>query len=137
MRLAGWATQRYSAGFLSLRLRHAMGQQDDESEALASAYVEGSRSDTPSFSSSDPSAASQDKSVRPSPSAPPHSPQALLCLAPKNTKLTLPPFLAAWQMQARQLEEFVRDFKAARKVFHKRALWSERWNRGEVSWQED
>lgn len=57
--------------------------------------------------------------------------------APKNTKLTLPPFLAAWQVQARQLEEFVRDFKAARKVFHKRALWSERWNRGEVSWQED
>lgn len=60
--------QRYSPGFLSLRLRHAMGQQDDESEALASAYIEGSRADTPSFlPSADGSSVLQDKSVRPSP----------------------------------------------------------------------
>lgn len=47
------------------------------------------------------------------------------------------PVDTAEQVQARQLEEFVRDFKAARKVYHKRALWSERWGRGEVAWQED
>jgi ESCRT-I complex subunit VPS37 len=56
--------QRYSPNFLSLRLRHAMGQQDDASEALASAYIEGSRSDTPSLPGTDPASLSQDKSVR-------------------------------------------------------------------------
>lgn len=35
------------------------------------------------------------------------------------------------------LEEFIRTLKAGRKVYHKRALWCERWTRGEVAWRED
>ncbi len=35
------------------------------------------------------------------------------------------------------IDEFIRTFRAARKVYHKRALWGERWTRGEVAWRED
>ncbi|CDZ96195.1 Uncharacterized conserved protein [Phaffia rhodozyma] len=91
--------QRFSASFLNLRLRHALVDQDDTSEALANAFIEGSRADTPSLDVSG-TAGSNDRG-------------------------------------ARALEDFTREFKGARKVYHKRAIWSERWGRGEVSWRDD
>jgi hypothetical protein len=39
--------------------------------------------------------------------------------------------------QPMSVEDFIRTFKAARKVYHKRAIWCERWSRGEVAWRED
>jgi ESCRT-I complex subunit VPS37 len=37
----------------------------------------------------------------------------------------------------REVEEFVKDFKELRKTYHKRAMWSERWQAGDVTWPED
>ncbi|KAL7414318.1 hypothetical protein BDY24DRAFT_386514 [Mrakia frigida] len=92
--------QRNSPAFLHLRLRHSLAQQDDLSESIANAFIEGSRADTPSLEAMGGNGGGGDKS-------------------------------------SKALEDFVRDFKAARKVYHKRALWSERWGRGEVVWRED
>ncbi|EJT51086.1 hypothetical protein A1Q1_07681 [Trichosporon asahii var. asahii CBS 2479] len=35
------------------------------------------------------------------------------------------------------LDEFINEFKAARKTYHKRNIWAERWSRGEVAWRDD
>lgn len=37
----------------------------------------------------------------------------------------------------KSLDEFIKEFKAVRKTYHKRAIWAERWNRGEVAWRDD
>nr|ODN95627.1 hypothetical protein L204_04168 [Cryptococcus depauperatus CBS 7855] len=39
--------------------------------------------------------------------------------------------------QNKTIEDFIQEFKAARKVYHKRAIWAERWSRGEVAWRDD
>jgi ESCRT-I complex subunit VPS37 len=36
----------------------------------------------------------------------------------------------------RDVDEFVKEFREMRKVYHKRAMWAERWQLGEVAWQE-
>ena len=41
------------------------------------------------------------------------------------------------QSQNRAIEDFIQEFKAARKTYHKRAIWAERWSRGEVAWRDD
>ncbi|TXT13351.1 hypothetical protein VHUM_00718 [Vanrija humicola] len=45
--------------------------------------------------------------------------------------------LTSCQGRDRALDEFIADFKAARKTYHKRAIWAERWARGEVAWRDD
>lgn len=35
------------------------------------------------------------------------------------------------------VDEFVRQFRELRKVYHKRAMWGDRWAAGQVIWQED
>ena len=70
-----------------MRLRHATTAQDDQSEALASAFVQASS--TP--------------------------------LAPGNG----------------EIDDFVKEFKSMRKVYHKRVMWGERWSSGEVAWRDD
>lgn len=37
----------------------------------------------------------------------------------------------------RDVEEFVRDFKELRKVYHKRMMWADRWTSGQVVWRDD
>lgn len=37
----------------------------------------------------------------------------------------------------RDVDAFVREFKEMRKVYHKRVMWGERWQAGEVAWPED
>lgn len=41
------------------------------------------------------------------------------------------------QPQGRAIDDFIQEFKAARKTYHKRAIWAERWSRGEVAWRDD
>lgn len=41
------------------------------------------------------------------------------------------------QASGRSIDEFIQEFKAARKTYHKRAIWAERWSRGEVAWRDD
>lgn len=41
------------------------------------------------------------------------------------------------QGRNQSLDEFISEFKAARKTYHKRNIWAERWSRGEVAWRDD
>jgi hypothetical protein len=76
-----------------MRLKHSLTAQDDESEKIATAFIEGgSRTDSPAAGESGRDAA---------------------------------------------LDAFIAEFKAARKTYHKRNIWAERWSRGEVAWRDD
>lgn len=35
------------------------------------------------------------------------------------------------------VDDFIRQFKEARKTYHKRAMWADKWTKGEVIWRED
>jgi len=37
----------------------------------------------------------------------------------------------------RDLDEFVKEFKEQRKVYHKRVMWGDRWAAGQVAWRDD
>lgn len=37
----------------------------------------------------------------------------------------------------KEIDDFVREFKDARKVYHKRVMWGERWASGQVAWRDD
>jgi len=36
-----------------------------------------------------------------------------------------------------EIDEFVREFKSLRKVYHKRVIWGDRWSAGLVNWRDD
>ncbi|KAH6911455.1 hypothetical protein BKA70DRAFT_1099255 [Coprinopsis sp. MPI-PUGE-AT-0042] len=36
-----------------------------------------------------------------------------------------------------EVDQFVREFKESRKVYHKRALWAEKWHEGQVHWRDN
>ncbi|KAF5315153.1 hypothetical protein D9619_007057 [Psilocybe cf. subviscida] len=38
---------------------------------------------------------------------------------------------------ARETDEFIKTFREARKIYHKRAIWSTKWANGGVIWRED
>ncbi|GMK53669.1 hypothetical protein CspeluHIS016_0102550 [Cutaneotrichosporon spelunceum] len=83
--------QRQRPSFLHMRLKHSLTAQDDDSEKIATAFIEG-RTDSPAVGESGRDAA---------------------------------------------LDAFIAEFKAARKTYHKRNIWAERWSRGEVAWRDD
>ncbi|KAG6890608.1 hypothetical protein C0995_006584 [Termitomyces sp. Mi166 len=35
------------------------------------------------------------------------------------------------------VDEFIKEFKELRKVYHKRAMWGERWSDGKIAWRGD
>jgi ESCRT-I complex subunit VPS37 len=37
----------------------------------------------------------------------------------------------------REVDEFVREFRKLRKVYHKRVMWGDRWAAGQVEWRND
>ncbi|KAF8914869.1 hypothetical protein CPB85DRAFT_464483 [Mucidula mucida] len=37
----------------------------------------------------------------------------------------------------RDIDDFVKEFKDLRKTYHKRVIWSDRWNSGQVTWRDD
>ncbi len=37
----------------------------------------------------------------------------------------------------RDIDDFVKEFKDLRKIYHKRVIWSDRWNSGQVTWRDD
>ncbi|KDQ62475.1 hypothetical protein JAAARDRAFT_30371 [Jaapia argillacea MUCL 33604] len=37
----------------------------------------------------------------------------------------------------KEMDDFVREFKELRKVYHKRVVWGERWAGGQVQWRDD
>ncbi|WOO77575.1 Vacuolar protein sorting-associated protein 37A [Vanrija pseudolonga] len=73
--------QRQRPSFLHMRLRHSLTAQDDASEKIATAFIEGTGTG-----------------------------------------------------RDRALDEFIADFKAARKTYHKRAIWAERLNPDYNTW---
>ena len=36
-----------------------------------------------------------------------------------------------------EVDEFIQQFKEARKVYHKRAMWGDKWSSNQVIWRED
>jgi len=87
--------QRFTPQFLLMRLRHSTIAQDDESEALASAFVQQQQ-------------------------------------APVGGNGT-----GGTPNEGMGVDEFVKEFKDLRKVYHKRAMWGERWGNGQVVWRDD
>ncbi|THV03900.1 hypothetical protein K435DRAFT_851497 [Dendrothele bispora CBS 962.96] len=37
----------------------------------------------------------------------------------------------------KEIDDFIREFKKARKVYHKRVMWNDRWKKGQVEWRDD
>lgn len=37
----------------------------------------------------------------------------------------------------KEVDDFVKEFKEARKIYHKRVMWGERWANGQVAWRDD
>ncbi|WVQ66350.1 uncharacterized protein L199_004529 [Kwoniella botswanensis] len=104
--------QRNRPSFLHLRLRHSLTAQDELSEKIASAFIEG-RSAGASLPGS--------RVDSPLPGA----------------EGTSTPVSGGDRNQSKAIEDFINEFKAARKTYHKRAIWAERWSRGEVAWRDD
>lgn len=40
-------------------------------------------------------------------------------------------------MNGTEVDLFVQRFKEVRKIYHKRAVWSDKWANGQVAWRED
>ena len=38
---------------------------------------------------------------------------------------------------SRELDDFIKEYKELRRVYHKRALWGEKWANGQVVWRDD
>jgi hypothetical protein len=36
-----------------------------------------------------------------------------------------------------EVDEFIKEFKELRKVYHKRSMWGEKWGNGQVIWREE
>jgi len=36
-----------------------------------------------------------------------------------------------------EIDEFIKEYKELRKVYHKRAIWNEKWTNGQVDWRDD
>ena len=36
----------------------------------------------------------------------------------------------------KDVDEFIKEFKELRKVYHKRVMWADRWSQGQVEWRE-
>ena len=115
--------QRFDQNFLLLRLRHSITAQDDASEALASSFVQ-QVSDAPYTSSSYTSSSYASSSSTPNPTA-------------VLREETGTPSGTGTPRTGRDVDEFIRNFRELRKVYHKRALWAEKWGRGEVMWRDD
>ncbi|WWC92970.1 uncharacterized protein L201_007933 [Kwoniella dendrophila CBS 6074] len=103
--------QRNRPSFLHLRLRHSLTSQDESSEKIASSFIEG-RSSGPSI------------------------PGSRVDSPVPNLEGTSTP-IQGDRNQNKAIDEFINEFKAARKTYHKRAIWAERWSRGEVAWRDD
>ncbi|KAL7418532.1 hypothetical protein Q5752_006990 [Cryptotrichosporon argae] len=103
---------KFRPSFLHLRLKHSLTAQDEASEKIAAAFIESGASGNGSGAVS--------RVDSPAPGASDERPASVL---DRST--------------SRPLDDFVTEFKAARKTYHKRAIWAERWSRGEVAWRDD
>ena len=52
---------------------------------------------------------------------------------PSNNSLTS----GSGPSRSMDVDEFIKEFKELRKVYHKRAMWGERWGNGQVIWREE
>ncbi|WVQ96096.1 hypothetical protein IAU59_003198 [Kwoniella sp. CBS 9459] len=118
--------QRNRPSFLHLRLRHSLTDQDESSERIASAFIEG-RSSGPSV-----------------PGSRVDSPAPALASAGIGSGIggggdgySTPTTGQNDRSQNKVIDDFIQEFKASRKTYHKRAIWAERWSRGEVAWRDD
>ncbi|ORY34892.1 hypothetical protein BCR39DRAFT_135621 [Naematelia encephala] len=113
--------QRHRPSFLHLRLRHSLTAQDEASEKIATAFIEG-RSSNFNGSGNGNESGSGSRVDSPAPGG---------YITPVGNSGSID------RGQNRAIDEFIQEFKAARKTYHKRAIWTERWSRGEVAWRDD
>lgn len=43
----------------------------------------------------------------------------------------------ATSVSGKDIDDFVKEFRELRKVYHKRMMWGDRWAAGEVTWRDD
>lgn len=130
--------QRVRPSFLHMRLRHAITSQDELCERMASAFIEGKSMPTNSSRNASGSGAVS-RTDSPAPGAGGGSSTPIPGAAERVSLRDLhgEEWLIHVQAQNKAIEEFINEFKAARKTYHKRAIWAERWSRGEVAWRDD
>ncbi|KII90953.1 hypothetical protein PLICRDRAFT_106973 [Plicaturopsis crispa FD-325 SS-3] len=44
---------------------------------------------------------------------------------------------SAENLNGKDIDDFVRQFKDMRKTYHKRVMWGDRWSAGQVAWRDD
>ncbi|PFH47461.1 hypothetical protein AMATHDRAFT_152006 [Amanita thiersii Skay4041] len=44
---------------------------------------------------------------------------------------------AAGPSNGPEVDEFIKEYRELRKTYHKRVIWSEKWNKGQVMWRDD
>ncbi|RXK35427.1 hypothetical protein M231_07331 [Tremella mesenterica] len=115
--------QKHRPSFLHLRLRHSLTAQDDLSEKMANAFIEG-KNGYPNGQTQMSVPGSRVESPIPGSTA-------------ESTPTTSAMAIGNDRSQNKAIDDFINDFKAARKTYHKRAIWTERWSRGEVAWRDD
>ena len=40
-------------------------------------------------------------------------------------------------LTGKDIDDFVREYRELRKVYHKRMIWGEKWGNGDVQWRDD
>ena len=43
----------------------------------------------------------------------------------------------ATSLTNKDIDDFVREFRELRKTYHKRGMWGDRWQDGDVAWRDD
>ena len=41
------------------------------------------------------------------------------------------------EANGKDVDDFVREFRELRKIYHKRVMWGDRWSAGKVEWHDD
>jgi ESCRT-I complex subunit VPS37 len=44
---------------------------------------------------------------------------------------------AATLASSKEVDDFVKEFRELRKMYHKRVMWGDRWSNGQVAWRDD
>ncbi|KAJ9107348.1 hypothetical protein QFC21_000798 [Naganishia friedmannii] len=117
---------KYRPSFLHLRLRHATSDQDALTETMVSNFIEGPGAAAGTWSGG----------MRGTPPSRVDSPASGFHVGGERDGQSADTGTMTPNTH-QSLDEFIRTLKAGRKVYHKRALWCERWTRGEVAWRED
>jgi ESCRT-I complex subunit VPS37 len=154
MRLTQW-TQRHRPSFLHLRLRHSLTAQDDLSEKIASAFIEGRAmpSGNGNGVGSAPSSLMGSRVDSPAPGAvgdgtatPTNGDRVCdeisrFFNSPPDPSHPLSSFTPPWRVTPNLCSRVMLICLVVSadnpQQSQNKAIWAERWSRGEVAWRDD